>query len=230
MQLLINSLSTKFSMSDSGVQIRLAQDEDQEAINTSYLQQFLRDEPTNIYLKDYNPAGIQVSDHAPNFGLTLIAEVVDSENRKKMVGFLICKICERTAVTEFNTWIHEDNRAGYEISRLLKLVDSRFDVFQMYDVQTAIDMLVLCTVPEYRGRSIGFRLCGRAIDLARERGCEVIFMDCSSAYSAAIARKLGMQCVGEISYEDYQKELGEKLFDVDAVHTHIRRFVKVLNK
>lgn len=215
----------------STLRIRLAKDEDQEDINSSFLQHFLQTEPMNVYLKDYKPAAPSDSEHAPDFGLTLVAEVIESEDQCKLAGFLICKVCERGTASESNTsFMLEEDRAGFEISRLLKELNDEFDVFRMYDVQEAVDLVILGTVPEYRGRSIGFKLCEAAIDLVRVRGYKVIFMDCTSSYSAAIARKCGMECIGEISYDDYQKKLGERLFVVNSVHTHVRRFVKILNQ
>lgn len=215
-------------MTTTKVEIRLATEEDNETINKQFNDHFIRDEPLNKYMERFK-SPYEHRQFLQNHGQTLIAEVVDPlTGERNFAGFLMCEICDIDhPVTPENFVLRTDYRVGYEIFRIMDELDTRYNVFDVYQVRQAFDMLILSVAEEFRGKSIGYRLCQAALDLAASRGFRVAFADCTSYYSAMTVEKLGMECMGSISYEKYQREKGKKLFKVTEPHTHIKRFVQI---
>lgn len=60
-------------------------------------------------------------------------------------------------------------------------------------------------------------------ELALEKGCQMIYVECTSHFSAKAVERLGFQCIYSLAYTDYANEHGEIIFKTHSPH----RFAKV---
>lgn len=62
-------------------------------------------------------------------------------------------------------------------------------------------------------------------EIAKEQGCGLIRIDCSSAISAKVVEKLGYECIYKLKYEDYKRN-GITVFNPEFPHTEVKVYIK----
>jgi len=69
----------------------------------------------------------------------------------------------------------------------------------------------------------------KSIAVVEERGFQLLTMECTSAYSTALATKFGFSKVHCLPYEDYKDENGITRFPVKAPHLNFNCLAKEIN-
>lgn len=82
--------------------------------------------------------------------------------------------------------------------------------------------------PDYRNQGIAKKLFEFSFQLAQKRNLKVVFADCTNFYTTKIAEKIGMDCVSNVTFNDYNKYLSANLFATYPPHTSIKTFVKMI--
>jgi hypothetical protein len=57
--------------------------------------------------------------------------------------------------------------------------------------------------------------------LARSEGYPLLYIECTSYYSAKIARAIGMHCMYSLPYVEYKDKDGDPVFTSSQPHTDI---------
>ena len=115
-----------------------------------------------------------------------------------------------------------------DILRLLAYVESKADVCRRFNVQKSLQIHVVAVHHDFRGHKIGQKLFRRCFEVAQDQLHQLISVDCTSLYSIKIAEQLEMEFVSEVTYKEYHKFMGEKIFKPKEPHTVIKTFVKKL--
>ncbi|XP_055531618.1 arylalkylamine N-acetyltransferase 1-like [Wyeomyia smithii] len=197
-----------------------ARPEESEAIRKFVLDYFYAYEPTNLaYIYGKEPAAedVEFSIKFLNHGLGVAAV-----NRQgTIVGISLGYI---GAVDDAAAMRDAANRSKDEkfcdIMRFLSVVQDGADIKGKFGVTKIYEIQMLAVHPDYRGRAIGSALTKKQIEIAKERGFEAVYADCSSVYSAKIMERLGFECVHEIAFADYRNHRSVQIFKpVDEIHT-----------
>ena len=86
--------------------------------------------------------------------------------------------------------------------------------------------VLLCVGRSMRGRGLGQELLRRSYDIAREQGCQAMYIVATGKYSQAIFAKEGFTCFKEYNYADIKDSKGNLLFDKTGEHTKITAVYK----
>lgn len=89
-------------------------------------------------------------------------------------------------------------------------------------VDKLYNAVLLCVSKSFRGRGLGKELLNRSIDIAREEGCEAMYVVATGKYSQAIFEKAGFTCFIKRVYADVKGPNGSNLFDKENTREHER--------
>lgn len=153
-------------------------------------------------------------------GVSLIARHISS-NEIVAVSFNKIQILsdEKSFFESF-----KDNKCKSEQSKSLMQfminVDSRVDLFKIFDTNCLLEIMFLATIPEYMGKAIGHKLCEYSIELGRElkngtfkgylpsdlknRKPKIVSAILTSTYSQKIGDRLDFQRIVEAFYNEFE--------------------------
>ena len=109
-----------------------------------------------------------------------------------------------------------------------KIEDSA-DIWKETGADRAMHICHLAVDPAVKGRGIGRRLMEASRHLARSEGYPLLYVLCTSYYSAKTARAMGMQCVYSLPYAEYKDKDGNPVFTLPQPHTDVAVFVQKLS-
>ncbi|KAJ9582975.1 hypothetical protein L9F63_022679 [Diploptera punctata] len=132
---------------------------------------------------------------------------------------------------------HEPRSRGLEhlhesYTKVANFIDKVENSLGLWDVTGADDSLylhILAVLPTASGKGIGKELVKRSIETAESKGYPLIWIMCSSHYSAKICCSLGMECIHRLSYKDNKNEEGVPAFLPAEPHTEFVTFVLKFN-
>ncbi|XP_050540395.1 uncharacterized protein LOC126905042 [Daktulosphaira vitifoliae] len=120
----------------------------------------------------------------------------------------------------------EDNTKFQEIKSLLRKIDQEANVFGLYpNVCRLIEIDIVSVDFAYRGRGVCQALFEKTKDLAIKQKCSMIYVECSSYFSAKAAEKLGYHCIYTMFYKDYVNNKGEEIFKPPSPHNYSKVYV-----
>ncbi|CAG9854165.1 unnamed protein product [Phyllotreta striolata] len=195
--------------------IKIATSADQEDVRQFLQKFFYKDEPLNLFLElitDEHPRCLDLERFTLkdlDSGVNLLAV-----QNGKLIGVCLNGILERGAADDFEC---EDEKFS-KIVKLLDYVAVESDPFKIYPgVNRGMIVKILSVDGSFRGKGIAKDLMVKTRELARQKGCGFITVDCSSYYTACAARKLGFKPHYTLNYEDYKVD-GEVVFRPEAPH------------
>jgi GNAT superfamily N-acetyltransferase len=160
------------------------------------------------------------------YGTVLIA--TDDENGK-VVGALSAgpiehgdadAMIEAAKTTETKKW--------REISLLLAYIEKKADVLHRFDIPKALHVHALGVHHDYRGQKIGDKLFQACFENGKKLNYAMVTTDMTSIYSIKIAERIGMECVSQMTYDEYNKSIGEDLYQPKHPNFEIKTFIKKL--
>lgn len=113
-----------------------------------------------------------------------------------------------------------------EIMLLLAYIEKKADVLQRLQISNALHIHALGVHSDYRGQRIGEKLFNFCFDNAKRLNYPMVTTDCTSIYSIALAERCGMERVSLVTYDEYNKSIGEELYQPKAPNFEIVTFVK----
>lgn len=190
-------------------EIKIATNEDKEKVREFLQKFFYKDEPLNLYLgliTDENPRCMDLERFTlkdMDNGVNLLAE-----QNGKLIGVCLNGTFERGKTENF-----ECTDAKFsKIVSLLDYVATESDPFKIYPgIDKAITVKILSVDGSFRGKGIAKDLMIKTRELARQKGCGFITVDCTSHYTACAAKKLGFKLHYTLNYEDYKVD-GKTVF------------------
>ena len=159
-------------------------------------------------------------------GKSLIAV---SRNGRRILGF-----CGNIVITpKGNEYLAQQtiyNDPPYNIIlEFYNKIENSVDIWKKTGVHSAMCIWHLAVDPAVNGRGIGRSLMEASRHLARSEGYPLLYIECTSYYSAKIARAIGMQCVFSLPYAEYKDKDGYPVFTPPQPHTDFAVFVQKLS-
>uniref|UniRef100_A0A6P7FKK1 aralkylamine N-acetyltransferase n=1 Tax=Diabrotica virgifera virgifera TaxID=50390 RepID=A0A6P7FKK1_DIAVI len=211
-------------MVDNDVNIRLVRPDEQEAVRDHLRKFFYRQEPCNESVQiitEERPICHDLESFTLQFfnnGLNLVAEY-----NEKIVGVCLNVMLERDKF-EFEEYPVKDERF-VKVVRLLEYAERKVDLFKRYpEVNKILSIFVLSVDASLRGKGIAKKLTNKSKELAKEHGAQMVFLECTSFFSAAVAKSLGYELVWSLDYENY-KVNGEVVLKPVHPHKSLQLFV-----
>ncbi|KAF2901478.1 hypothetical protein ILUMI_04703 [Ignelater luminosus] len=210
-------------------EIKDATKEDSENILVFLRKFFFRDEPLNTsiqLIESENAVCMELEEFSLKSlyeGISLIATTTSG----KIVGVCLNGILKRDDPEEE---LHECSNPKFaKILKLLDKLEREGNVFgQFPDVNKVLTVKVLSVDNGWRGKGIAKELMNKTRNIAREQGCGLMRVDCSSYFSARAIASLGFDCVYSLKYDEY-KENGEIVFNTEEPHREARIYVQRLS-
>ena len=102
------------------------------------------------------------------------------------------------------------------------------DVWQLTGADRALHIHLLAVDLAFRGRGIGRALMEKARDIAASEKYPLLFVICSSFFSARAAENMGMKCIYSMPYSEYKDEQGEPIITPPYPHQEIKILIQQL--
>lgn len=212
------------------ISIRVAKSSDYEAVVDCFRQYYYKEEPITVS----HPVPGHTKDDE-DFTMSHIASdtvliAVDKESGK-IVGALSAgpiepgdadQMIEDSKTAESKKW--------REIMLFMAYLEKKSDALNRFNVPTAIHVHALGVNSNFRGNRIGEKLFSACFENAKRLNHKVVTADCTSIFSIKIAERLGMECVSTVSYDEYNRSIGEDLFHPIAPNFEIKSFVKRIDR
>jgi ribosomal protein S18 acetylase RimI-like enzyme len=204
-----------------------ATEESQDNIVEFLRRVFFKHEPINVAVGA--PPDRPISCIIPllylSEGKSLIAV---SRNGRRILGF--CGNAVITPNRTTNTMQQTIHKPPYNIiSEFYCKIEDSVDIWKKTGADRAMSICHLGVDPAVGERGIGRRLMEASRHLARSEGYPLLYIVCSSYYSAKIARSIGMQCVYSLPYAEYKNKDGNPVFTPPQPHTGVAVFVQKLS-
>ncbi|XP_058834865.1 arylalkylamine N-acetyltransferase 1-like [Topomyia yanbarensis] len=211
----------------TGIVFEPATPENSAEVREFMLNYFYAFEPTNLaYIYGKEPATEDVDFSIKFLDVGLGVKAVTDDGQ--MVGLSLGYIGdEDDAVALRETADRSSDRKFSDIMRFLAFVQNGSNIRERYGINAVYEIQLVAVHTDFRGKSIATGLIRSQIQIAKERGFEGVYVDCSSIYTAKIMEKLGFECVHEIDFADYRTEKGERIFKpADEIHTGLKSYFK----
>lgn len=163
--------------------------------------------------------------------LGLSFEAIDTSKGNKRVGVFLANTCKRgvkTALDDELETIEVDEKMG-KISDILDyakaLVEPILD--EKYHKDEYMDGVIMSVLTGYGGHGIARRMLQAVEELSKELRLKIIYVGCTSEYSAAVVAKSGFDVVYSLRYDQYLKD-GVQVFNPKKPHDTLRVYIKLL--
>lgn len=144
------------------------------------------------------------------------------DGQGEIVGVLLSYLVKRDDRGKIQTK-HKELKI---IIDLIEYIEERFNFFDLYpDCVTAVDGNILSVDPGWRGCGIGVAPIERTMEYTRHMGYDLCNVQCSSAFTANICRKMKFDEIYDLPYKDYIVD-GQNPILPEAPHTSFVIFVK----
>ncbi|CAF0786689.1 unnamed protein product [Didymodactylos carnosus] len=91
------------------------------------------------------------------------------------------------------------------ILKVLKCVHGNVDLFQTFDTDHLLHIIVVTIDENYRGLRLTEKLIHSSLERAKQLGIKAAFSEATSLYSSKAFRKLGFQIYNEVIYSKYDE-------------------------
>lgn len=144
---------------------------------------------------------------------------------KRFVALLVAGKSLRTeGESNFDSNKCMKSKKSTDIYRFLSYIEGRADYFNRLNVSYTLHINAICVHPDFQGRGIAKELVGFCIDNGRSKNFPAVSVDCTNYFTIKIAEQLGMKCLSTLTYNEYNKHIGEDLFIPTKPHTVIKSY------
>ncbi|CAF0791226.1 unnamed protein product [Didymodactylos carnosus] len=168
---------------------------------------FFRDEPLNKCLCFELPdEPIEFTNLAIKIALQDKCSYVAIDTATQKVIAVILSVIE-SKNDETNLWDgsqFKSEKVRY-VLKVLKCVHDNVDLFQTFDTDLLLHIIVVTIDESYRGLRITEKLIHSSLERAKQVGIKAVFSEATSLYSSKAFRKLGFQIYNEVIYSKYDK-------------------------
>ena len=202
--------------------------EDQDSIAKFLRQTFYNHEPINVSVgaPPDRPINAIPALQLLSEGKSLLAV---SRNGRRILGFCANTEMKQNANENSTKQTTFTEPTYKKIADFINKIEGSVDILKNTGADRAMYIRILGVDPAVHGRGIGRRLMEASRHKARSEGYPLLYIMCSSYYSAKIARAIGMQCVYSLPYSEYKDEEGNPVFKPAQPHTDITVFVQQLS-
>ncbi|CAI6343515.1 unnamed protein product [Macrosiphum euphorbiae] len=207
-------------------------DNDKQIVMNSVKQYFFRDEPlcASLGLMEEKESVIQLENFCADIlqsGVSFMA--VSAETGEMMGASLNTTLCRDNEIKNTSDENNDKSSKYNDIMVFLDKSERDIDVFGQYPNIDRIMELKIITVNEaYRGQGVCKALIDKSKELALELGCQMIYVECSSHFTAKAVERFEFQCIYSLSYTDYVNKQGDVVFKTQSPHKYFKVHVLLL--
>jgi GNAT superfamily N-acetyltransferase len=202
-----------------------ATEKDRDSIAEFLRQNFYNHEPLNqsIGANPDRPINAIFSLQFLSEGKSVLAV---SRNGRRILG--VCINTEQKPTAKEDTEFTLLDPAYITIADFFRKVESSVDIWKVSGADRIMRINIVAVHAAARGRGIGRVLMEATRSQARRAGYSILYILCSSHYSARIARDMGMQSLYSLPYTEYRDKNGRIVFTPPLPHTEVTIFVQKL--
>lgn len=206
---------------------RVAENSDYENILNFVREHYYNEEPITLSHPEHGHTkdDEEFTMSHVNYGTVLLA--IDSKNNE-IVGALISGQIEVGDADKMLEDSKNSEKKWSDIQKLLAYIEKKADVLGKLNLPKALHCHALGVHSDYRGLRLGQRLFEKWFELAKELNFELLSVDCTSIYSIKISEKFGMECISTVTYDEYNKFLGQNLFQTKPPNSEVKTFIKLI--
>lgn len=120
-----------------------------------------------------------------------------------------------------------NSKKSADILRFLSFIDAKADYCNRLKVSHCLHVMIISVHPSYHRRGIAKKLFEICMEIGREKKFPAITVDCSNFFTTKIAETFNFTCVSTVTYDEYNKHIGEKLFMPTEPHIDIKSYAKL---
>ena len=159
-------------------------------------------------------------------------EAIDTRSGKR-VGAYLCTIYENGVDHEIDKQLAALDGMDPKMKKLAGLLDGmheelRPQIFKKFNVDKYLEGVNLSVLPGYTGMGIAGKMTQAIEDKARELKIPLVYVACSSEFTAKLCQRRGYELIHTLLYKDH-KENGERVFYTDEPHEGLKCYVKLVN-
>lgn len=142
----------------------------------------------------------------------------------EIVGVMINGIVHRNSdgpTTDFS-----GHKKFQKIITISERLEHECNIFGRFpEIQSYIDGRIICVSSQMRRMGIAGRLVDETLKLMVQKNIPLIYIQCSSFYSAKVLEKKNFREILSLKYEDYKID-GRPVFTPEKPHEYIKIFIK----
>ncbi|XP_025198944.1 dopamine N-acetyltransferase-like [Melanaphis sacchari] len=203
--------------------------EDKQVVIDFLRKFFFRDEPLILGInmrEDYDSLA-KLENYCFNFMDNGLAFKAVSPNGD-LIGVVLNNVMHREDGEKNNESEEDikDNTKFSVITTFLDKVEREADVFKKYpSIDRVMDIKIISVDESFRGQGVCKALIDKTIELALENKCPMVYIECSSYFSAKAAERLGFECIYTSYFRDYLDENGKVIFKTLPPHDSSKVYV-----
>lgn len=163
----------------------------------------------------------------------LAVEAIDPANGNERVGVFLCQVYEKGApngIDEAMAKVPMDDK----MERIGEFLDytKRFvheEIYGRQGKEAFLEGMMINVKEGHNGRGIAQLLTNAIIDLARELKISVVYVGCSSEFTARVMVKMGFKEICRVAFADYRPDGGRFVFSLKEPHTHFKGYMMLLD-
>ncbi|XP_050433447.1 arylalkylamine N-acetyltransferase 1-like isoform X2 [Adelges cooleyi] len=191
---------------------------------------FFRDEPLNVAIKllDETESTNKLEKYCIDYlhhGFSFKAVSAAGD----LIGVILNNVMEREE-NEQNGQDEEESSPNCkkfkDIIVLLDKIKREADVFKLYPhVKRILEIKIVTVNDANRGQGVCKALIDKTKELAKELDCQMIYVECTSHYSAKAVTRLGFKSIHSLEYQKHLNGQGEVVFETNLPHDRAEVFV-----
>ncbi|XP_026816934.1 dopamine N-acetyltransferase-like [Rhopalosiphum maidis] len=207
-------------------------DNDKEVVINFIKQNFFRDEPlcASLGLIEEKESVIQLEKFCVDALQNGISFMAVSTETGEMIGVSLDNTMCRG--NEINEIVEENNDKSSKFNDIMVLLDKAkrdTDIFGKYpNIDRIMDLKIITVNEAYRGQGVCKALIDKSKELALELRYQMIYVECTSHFTAMAVERFGFQCIYSLSYTDYVNKQNEVVFKTQPPHKYFKVYVLLL--
>lgn len=159
-------------------------------------------------------------------------EAVDTSDGNKRVGAYLCTTYKNGEKNPIDEQLEAFDEMDEKMELLGGCLDElhlhlRPEIFKKFQIDEYLEGVNLSVLPSYAGLGIAGKLTEAVEERARELHIPMVYVCCSSEYTARVVQKRDYQLIHTLPYEEYLKG-GKRVFNTTAPHEAIKCYVKLV--
>lgn len=157
-------------------------------------------------------------------------EAIDTSDGNRRVGAYLCTTYKKGEQNPIDAELEAFPGIDDKMTKIAGMLDGmhlnlRPVIYDRYCVDEYLEGVNLSVLPGYAGKGIAGRLTQAIEDKAREMGLSLVYVCCSSEYTARVVEKREYELLHTLPYADYIVD-GQIVFVPDAPHTALKCYTK----
>jgi GNAT superfamily N-acetyltransferase len=211
------------------ITIKIAEEDDTSAISDFICKHFNDYEPIQVFHvrkdEEMDPPPPDLVRECLETQTTLLAYQKD-----KLVGVLIAGEINSDIAEKDIEYAGDYGPKGTDVFAFLSYIGEKADICNRLKIPRCLHVHILSVHLDHLGQGVAKKLFAACYENGRKKNFPAYSVDCTSFYTAKIAEKFGMSCLSEVTYDEYNKKIGETLFIPSEPHTSIKTFVRFYEK